>query len=216
MPDRPLVSVITPTWARHDLLAETVAHVRQQDYPNIEHVIVSDGPDRALRHRLWSDGNRPRDIFTDGGRTSLSLYELGRNFSGAWPESFGVAPLTAGYLFARGEYLMPWCDDERAMVPDHISKLVALIEQTGADFVYPKVHIWRVGQPDGPETGVIGSDPPQHGQITHYMLRASLLRKGLPRMGTHPCDISLVQDWMANGARWAMLDECTFSHRLDR
>jgi cellulose synthase/poly-beta-1,6-N-acetylglucosamine synthase-like glycosyltransferase len=216
MDDRPLVSVICPTWNRHDLLLETIHHIQQQTYPNIEMVVVSDGPDRALRHKLWAAGNRPADLFTEGGRLSLSLYELGRNFSGAWPESFGVAPLTVGYLLAQGEYLMPWCDDERALVLDHVSKLVAHIEASGADFVYPKVRIWRVGQPDGPETDIVGSDPPQHGQNTHYMLRATTLRKGLPRMGTHPCDISLVQDWMAAGASWSMLDECTFSHRLDQ
>jgi GT2 family glycosyltransferase len=42
---RPLVSVITPTWQRHELLLEAIENVRQQTYRPIEHVIVSDGPD---------------------------------------------------------------------------------------------------------------------------------------------------------------------------
>jgi hypothetical protein len=38
----------------------------------------------------------------------------------------------------------------------------------------------------------------------------------MPRFGTHPVDWSLVDDWMKAGATWAMLDDCTFSHRLDQ
>ena len=133
------------------------------------------------------------------------------------PSSFGIAPLTAGYLLARGEYVMPWCDDERALTPDHISRLVELLESSGADFVYPKVRIWRNGDPDGPETAIIGTDPPAYCQITHYLFRAdNLARFSMPRWGSHPVDWSMVSDWMAAGARWAMLDDCTFTHRLDQ
>jgi cellulose synthase/poly-beta-1,6-N-acetylglucosamine synthase-like glycosyltransferase len=41
----PLVSIITPTWKRRDLLVKrALPSVAAQDYPNIEHVVVSDGP----------------------------------------------------------------------------------------------------------------------------------------------------------------------------
>lgn len=199
---RPLVSVVTPTWKRLWLLAETLRHVNAQDYPHVEHVVISDGPEPEL----WGwTGDAP------------TVVELGRNWSGLMPESFGIAPLTVGYLMAQGEYLMPWCDDERALAADHITRLVDLLESTGADFVYPKVRIWRNGNPAGPETRTIGTDPPRHSQITHYLFRASNLHRfGMPRWGTHPVDWSLVSDWMERGATWAMLDDCTFSHRLDQ
>jgi hypothetical protein len=49
------------------------------------------------------------------------------------------------------------------------------------------------------------------------LFRASCLHRfGMPRWGTHPVDWSLVDDWMQAGATWAMLDDCTFSHRLDQ
>jgi len=216
MPDRPLVSVITPTWQRHDLLLETVRHLGEQDYPNLELVVVSEGPDRELRHQLWAAGNRPVDLFTDGGRMSLSLYELGRNFSGMWPESFGVAPLTVGMFMARGDLQLWWSDDDRALTTEHVSKLVAHLERTGAGFVYPKVRIWRNGEPDGPETSVIGTDPPRHGQITHFLYRVELLRYGPPSFGSHPCDIALVNHWLSRGVACSMLDEVTYTHRLDQ
>ncbi len=44
-----LVSVITPTWNRHDLLLNRcIPSVEAQTYPDIEHIIVSDGPDPDL------------------------------------------------------------------------------------------------------------------------------------------------------------------------
>lgn len=218
---RKLVSVVTPTWQRPELLAETIRHVREQTYAPIEHLIISDGPDASIHEAAaeqiiaaerWS-GPETGHRFSYDAET----YELGRNWSGLMPSSFGIAPLTVGYLMARGDYLMPWCDDERALTQSHISRLVGLLESSGADFVYPKVRIWRNGNPAGPETRTIGTDPPRHSQITHYLFRASTLERfGMPRWGTHPVDWSLVSDWMAAGATWAMLDDCTFSHRLDQ
>lgn len=213
---RPLVSVVTPTWQRPELLIETIYHIREQTYPNIEHVIVSDGPDHALVWEMSQRGIMPY-LPMDGMRVPIRFVEIGRNWSPFLPSSFGIAPLTAGYLLARGEYVMPWCDDERALTPDHISRLVELLESSGADFVYPKVRIWRNGDPDGPETAIIGTDPPAYCQITHYLFRAdNLARFSMPRWGSHPVDWSMVSDWMAAGARWAMLDDCTFTHRLDQ
>jgi hypothetical protein len=151
------------------------------------------------------------------GEDQEHYVELGRNWSGLMPDSFGIAPLLVGYLMARGEYVMNWSDDDRALSQSHISRLVDLLEASGADFVYPRVRIWRNGNPDGPETKTIGTDPPEHSQITHMLFRASCLHRfGMPRWGTHPVDWSLVDDWMKAGATWAMLDDCTFSHRLDQ
>lgn len=211
---RPLVSVVTPTWQRPELLAETIRHVREQDYPSIEHVVVSDGQDDGLLERMRWLRSRPSKRAGDWSARSV---QLGRNWSGLMPESFGIAPLLVGYLMARGDLIMNWSDDDRALTQSHISRLVDLLESSGADFVYPKVRIWRNGNPAGPETQTIGTDPPRHGQITHMLFRAATLQRfGMPRWGTHPVDWSLVSDWMERGAIWAMLDDVTFSHRLDQ
>ena len=54
LPSRPAVSVITPTWQRHDLLTgRCIPSVRDQLYGGtVEHVIVSDGPDESLAARV--------------------------------------------------------------------------------------------------------------------------------------------------------------------
>ena len=45
----PLVTVVTPTWQRHPLLfSRCVPPVQAQDYPAVEHIVVSDGPDPVL------------------------------------------------------------------------------------------------------------------------------------------------------------------------
>lgn len=220
-PPRPLVSIITPTWQRHDLLVETIKHVRQQDYPNIEHVIVSDGPDGRLMAyaaedtTAWYSRDYP-NFNPDAADYPVRWYFLGRNYSSLCPDSFGVAPLTLGMLVARGDYQLWWSDDDRALTTSHVSRLVSLLESRAVDFVYPKVRIWRNGNPDGPETQIIGTDPPRHGQITHFLYRAELIQRGMPKWRTHPIDIALVSEWMSRGARWAMLNEVTFEHRLDQ
>jgi glycosyltransferase involved in cell wall biosynthesis len=214
---RPLVTIITPTWNRPDLLAETIEHVRLQDYPNLEHVIVSDGQDDRLEDMMIEDTAEWYGHQDLRGEYPVRWHSLGRNWSGLMPASFGIAPLTVGYLMARGEYVLPWCDDERALRTDHISRLVDLLEAENVDFAYPKVKIWRAGDPDGPETAIIGTDPPEYGQITHFLARTSNFHRfGMPRWGTHPVDWSLISDWLAAGATWAFLPECTFDHRLDQ
>ena len=207
----PTVSIVIPTWQRHTLLKETLENISNQTFLDKEVIIVCDGQDQYL-HDYYSF----RPSYWDY-KFSVRFVELGRNWSGLMPQSFGIAPLLVGYLMAKGKYIMPWCDDERALTDYHIEKLVYLIEKENVDFVYPKVHVWRNGNPYNEENKVIGVHPPEQNQITHYLFKATTLYElGLPRWNTHPVDWSLVEDWLSNGARCAMLDEETFSHRLDQ
>lgn len=204
-----LVSIVIPTWNRHTQLYECIDNIRQQTYKDIEIIIVSDGPDLEL----------VQDIRYIMGK---DIIQLGRNWSGLDKSSFGIAPLLTGYLMAQGHYIMPWCDDERAIVDTHIEQLVDLIEtplEDGQypDFVYPYVYIWRQGNPKNGEASIIGSEPPKYGQITHYLFRpANFIRFGFPRFGTHPVDWSLIETWLEKGARYKMLEELTFNHPLDQ
>lgn len=218
MTDRPLVSIIIPTWQRHDLVMDTLANIREQSYTDLEVVLVSDGPDPELRHRLWSSGHRPADVFTAGGPLRLQFIECGRNWTGMVPNSFGVAPLMVGMLLARGEYLMWLCDDER-MTPDHIEHLVDLIEETDRDFVYPQVLMFR---PEAPEVQwMIGTDPPEFGQITSVLFKASAFATAPFRFRIPDDPWQPVHDWdfvhrlVEAGATWAMSDLCTLTHRAD-
>lgn len=208
-----VVSIVIPTWKRMNLLVETLEHIEQQK--------LSD--DIRLETLVISDGQQAIDNWNLEGAFDCKVYELGRNWSGLDRSSFGIAPLLVGYLLATGDYIMPWCDDERALDVNHIEKLVCLIETSMGqglqfpDFVYPRVKIWRNGNPNGPETAIIGTNPPKHGQITHYLFRPdNFIKFGYPDWGTHPVDWSLIEKWMKNGAIGTILNEVTFEHRLDQ
>jgi glycosyltransferase involved in cell wall biosynthesis len=212
------VSIVIPTWQRLELLLETIAHIEQQTYKHVEIIVVVDGQDKNLAQELVNEYWVQYENNLDIEHYNIRLVELGRNWSSVLPNSFGIAPLLVGYLMSTGDYIMPWCDDERALVLNHIEKLAYLLDEySTVDFVYPKVKIWRNGDPDGSETDIIGTPTPAYGQITHYMFRATnLIKFGMPDWGTHPVDWSLIHKWINNGARWVYLDECTFEHRLDQ
>jgi glycosyltransferase involved in cell wall biosynthesis len=202
---RPLVSVITPTWQRAELLRGCIENVRAQVYRPLEHVVVSDGQDEAA----WR-ATAP-DAATD---VPVPIVELGRNWSTFLPDSFCAAPMTVGMLVATGDY-QTWCADDEVMDPEHIAALVAALESTGADFAYSKVRMHAVGQT--PEHGYdIGTDPPRLGQITNCLYRTTLLRYGLYPFGAGmTSDWACIERWMAAGATWAHVDRVTLTHRYD-
>lgn len=216
---RPLVSVITPTWARHGLLAGAVDNVRAQTYRPIEHVIVSDGPDHDLEDWLIDSESAYADSHLSGEiafvrNVPIRFVELGRNWSSYLPNSFCAAPLTVAMLLARGDLMTFLSDDERA-TPDHISSLVDLLEATGADFAYGKVRMHLPGQ--RPEDGyTIGCDPPQLGQITNALFRADILKLGLYPFGAGmTSDWACISNWQSRGARHAFFDRVTLTHQQD-
>lgn len=201
-----LVSVITPTWQRHELVKKCIDNVQSQTYDNIEHILVSDGEDESL----WTA------LPIKKSRFYVMPNELKWNTSSVLHNSFGIAPLIMGMLMSGGDYQI-WLSDDDEMDATHIEKLVNLLEQTDSDFVYSRCRFYWNGK--SPVTGYnIGTDPPQLGQITNFLYKKELLfRPGcMPMFGTHPIDWWLVKTWMEHGAKWAMLPEVTFFHRADR
>jgi GT2 family glycosyltransferase len=213
--DRGLVSIITPTIPeRLDLLIETMCNIREQTYQDLEHVICIEGQPEAVDDMV----TRVRFEAVPMSRfVSTRVLALGRHWTGLLSGSYATAPIMVGQFLARGEYSCIWSDDERAMDPDHITKMVDLIEETGADFVYPIVEVWRKDEPDFRR--LIWADPPVDGSITHWMYRVSMIEKAKGPYRTHIGRLG--NDWdfisraMAGGATWAMLPEITFEHRID-
>lgn len=207
---RKLVSIILPTWQRHELLAEYVRHVREQTYRPIEIVIVSDGPDPELRALIAEIQQEPP---REDGEVAILFAECGRNWSTYLIDSFCAAPNVVAQLIARGEYQMISADDQR-MEPDHIAGLVDALEERCADFAYSMVSMWFVDRPD--HSWIIGADPPTCGQITNYLYKTSLLKKGLYQFGGGMIsDWTTAQQWMQKGATWAFVPRVTLHHRAD-
>lgn len=218
MPDRKLVSVVTGTYNRHDLLLGAIENIRQQTYRPLEHVIVADGPDDLLSSLFgMEDEHRWADDGTEDPRwVPIRFQELGFHASSLFTDSMSAAPFMVAQLLARGEYQIWWADDERALVPDHIEKLVDLLELYDADFVYPRVEMtW----PDSDRKVMIGGNPPKRGAFTHALYRRDLLDKGMlfrTHVGSGTDADCLERVMSAPNVRWAYLPEVTFTHRVDK
>lgn len=189
-----------------------IESLRQQSYRPLEHVVVSDGPDpvlRAIIERVQAEAEA-----TD---PPIRFVELGRNWSTFLTNSMSAVPFQVAQWLARGEYMVWWADDERALTPRHIEKLVDLLESEGADFAYSKVEFYWKGRPE--KRFVLGEPFPREGTFTHCLHRADILDVPPGGFQTHvgaANDHEQVRRWIAAGKTWAFLPEVTFEHRIDK
>lgn len=209
---KPLISVLTPTYNRHDLLIEAIQNVNEQDYAGpIQHVIVSDGPDPGLM--------APRTLaFRPNGLPHVEriFVALGRHWTSELDESYAAAPLLTAQLIAAGE-IQSWLADDERMAPNYLTTMVDALQESGCDFVYPRVAYYRW---DVPGFGVgIGADPPKLGSITTLVYRVSVFNKAKGPYRTH---VGRAGDWefvsrlVEGGATYRFVDQVLFSHRDDR
>jgi len=179
----PLISVITPTWHRHDLLLKRcIPSVAAQTWPSVEHVIVSDGPDWDLGQAVLEASN-PRHQVTF---TCLDEHDT--------TEHWGGPARRRGLEVAEGG-LIAYLDDDDAYRPDHLQVLAAaLLAAPGARFAVSRMVSHG---PDGGAT-VIGGEMPAFGtvgtpMILHWADLADVATWGPPSAGE---DWELVSAWL--------------------
>jgi glycosyltransferase involved in cell wall biosynthesis len=206
VPGLPLVSVITPTHQRHQLLLERcIPSVQAQDYAGpVEHIIVS-GPDPVLRDLLASH------LYETADGEALRYHEIDPDVADG-----GATPRRAGCEIARGD-LIAYLDDDCSYRPDHVSVLEAAISRENAEFAFSVMQTWHGGSP----AHTVGSPPPMYGAIdtSIIMNRAGLLAKATwekvwdYRDGRPPDpDGDLVNRWMLLGVPWAFAGEVTVDY----
>jgi hypothetical protein len=116
-------------------------------------------------------------------------------------------------LLARGAYQMWLADDER-MTVDHVERLVDALGANDADFAYARTEMYYASDPG--RRWIIGTDPPQCGEITNVLYRTELLRQGLYQFGAGMVsDWATISHWQSRGARHAFVDAVTLTHRVD-
>jgi hypothetical protein len=178
--------------------------VQAQDYPALEHVVVSDGPDEYLGKMFASHVpvEHCQDI-RQGRRHPLWYYELPEHDPAA---QWGHYARLHGIDLAAGKYIA-YLDDDNSWHTYHVRLLVAALEETGAGFAYPKMAVHGRGE------YVIGTDPPAFGQIDTSMIvhRRELLDVATWRWhpGIATIDWDLVSRWMAAGATWVHVPQVT-------
>jgi len=170
--------------------------VQAQDYPALEHIVVSDGPDPELAAEL-------ADPWRHAALKTVRFEELPEHD----PEAqWGHYARLHGIDLAKGEYIA-YLDDDNSWRSGHVRALVAALEETGAGFAYGKMHVHGRGE------YLIGTDPPAEGQIDTSMIvhRRELLDVATWRWhpGIKTIDWDLVERWMAAGATWVRVPHVT-------
>lgn len=197
------ISVITPTWRRHALLiSRCIPSVQGQTWPDVEHVVVSDGPDTPLRRFLAT-----QDV------PGLVYGELPAHDES--PHNWGSAARNHAAKLATGG-LVAYLDDDNAFRPEHLSVLAEALEaRPDVDFAYSQLQTHPAG-------AVIGAEPPEYGQIdtSLVMHRAGLLERcgDWPAAGQidyhdqHAPDWGVVAKWLAGGATWLHVPRVTVDY----
>ena len=102
-----LVTVITPTCGRLDLLNEAIASVDAQTYPHWEHLIVSDGHFPEVQQLQASNTVKQR-----------------RFFSTPAIRHFGNHQRNVGIFHSSGEYLV-FLDDDNVLYPEALATMLS-------------------------------------------------------------------------------------------
>lgn len=192
---RPLVTVVTPTWGRHDLLlGRCVPSVHGQSYRELEHVVVSDGPDAGLAMSLseW-----PRVRYHE-----LPDHDPVRHWGGP--------ARRRGIEVARGQ-LIAYIDDDDAWRPDHVAVLVAALSaEPGAGFAFSRMMMHTTGG----QLVRIGDGRLSHGRIATSMIvhRRELLDIATWGEPNPHEDWLLVDAWLSAGVSYASVDAETVDY----
>jgi glycosyltransferase involved in cell wall biosynthesis len=200
----PMVSVITPTWERNDLLLKRcIPSVQVQDYPNVEHVIVSDGPDPELAGimsglRRCNHGGCPR---SEPWCQRLRYAELEQHPEG---EHWGHFARSRAIELSRGDYIT-YLDDDDLYLPRHCSILVsALNARPEIGFAFSQMQ-WANGK------YTVGHGEPWEGDIGTPMImhRREILQHAGWNEAHEMEDWRLVKGWMDAGVQWAFVERVT-------
>lgn len=191
---QPLCSVVTPTWQRHlTLLGRCIPSVAAQTYPNVEHIIVSDGPDPELEALVAGlESERIRFEF-------LPEHDPAARW-GHWARLRGIE-------LAKGD-IIAYLDDDNAWRPAHLQKTVAALTAGDAGFAYSQMHVHGRGE------YLVGAAPPVYAQIDTSVIvhRRELLELGTWEQSLPTIDWDLVERWLAGGASWAFVPEVTVDY----
>lgn len=188
------ITVITPTWQRHQLLlARCIPSVANQTIEaEVDHIVVSDGPDPTLR-----------DLLAESPVTYLEVEEHHEDAHnvGGWARNHGLA-------HANGD-LVAYLDDDNAFRPNHLEVLALAMLNSNVDFAYSRMERHVLGD-------VVGSAPPEYGCIDSSII---MHRQGTPNdYGWWPApseyhiDWQLIEGWLSRGATWTFVPEITVDY----
>ncbi len=200
---RPLVTVRIATFRRTQQLMEVaLPSVLGQSYPDIEVVIVNDGPNEATRRAIEGLGDARVRYEELPERAQYPRHPHLR-----WMVA-GSPGMNRGVALARGAWIAPLDDDDEFEV-DHVERLLALAREKRAEVAYGAVR--RLELAAGQEHRVF-SDPPVVGA---FSFQSALYLKLLDFMpynteswrAREPGDWNLARRMLEAGVRFASTPE---------
>jgi len=121
--DKPLVSVVVPSYNHEDYIEECILAIVNQTYKNIELIVIDDGS-------------------TDHSREILERLQQQYGFTLICQENQGVSKtMNRAISLSGGKYITGSASDD-VMMPDKIEKQVGFMEENPAyDLIFGKVHL---------------------------------------------------------------------------
>ena len=198
---RPLVSVTIATRDRPELLAtRSLPSILAQTYPALEVVVVGDHADESTANAIRA--------VSDSRVVYRNLTQQLHFADDSWRRWLVAATMARNeaYRIARGRWLVCF-DDDDAMRPDHIERLLARAREDRLEAVYGRAEIRRAGE----APFAIGSFPPSLGDFTWA---AGMHHAGLRFLGRElfAADFGVPGDWflaermLRAGVRFGMVD----------
>ncbi len=185
MDKSPVVSIITATYNRSNVLAFTIASVRQSNFTDWELWVIGDSCTDDTE-KVVASFNDPRIHFVN----------LEQNFG----EQSG--PNNQGFEYCQGRYIA-YLNHDDLWLPNHLETVVGAIEETGADLVYTLV---SEIQPDGKVTlaGATPSDrydPHIFVPASSWLLRRELIEEIGPWRFYKECYNIPSQEWIHRASK---------------
>ena len=126
MPNEPRFSIVTCTWNSAATLADTLASVRAQTCPDVEHIFVDGGSQDATLD-LVAAHPLPKRVLRDvNGGISRAMNQ--------------------GILAARGEFVAHLHSDDYYAAPDVLEQVARRFDETGAAWVVGQIRVLRDGR----------------------------------------------------------------------
>ena len=207
-PEHPLVTVRIATYSRGPRIASTLDSCLEQDYPNIEIIVVGDDCDAATQDAVLA--------YRDKGVKFVNLGQRGQypqEKERMWQVA-GCTPMNVGAYVAAGSWIAP-CDDDDTFTPDHVSSLLSFAQSRDAEMVWSDAAMQRT---DGSWERTLGP-PLAHGRISHgsVLYRSDLRFMQLNRRShllNEPADWNLWKRMRGAGVRIAYCPRLTYYHYL--
>lgn len=177
--DKPLVSIVLPTYKRAHVLPSAIQSVLNQTYTNLELIIVDDNsPDNTPEVVNSFSDERIRYVRNE---PNLKL-----------PRA-----LNKGFSLARGAYLT-WTSDDNLFADNAVEKMVARLQAGNCDFVYADYYLFSEQDAKGRPLDIHHDRLPDSVQLekgNHIGACFMYTRKVFEETGDYDPELFLVEDY---------------------